>query len=342
MTSEDKHRVPQAFILKDAEAEPDEPQKVKSSSGKQATLTFDSEPANVPAVTVPVTSDPIAPRRWRLLSLLASALFALFTMWVGLTVTQLVEDFFARSAVLGWIALVLAGAAALGALGIVIREIWGLMRLQKIGDVQENAARAINTGDRNAAAAALETLNGIFANDPRASAARAHYDSHTATIMHPEDRLKLADRLLLEPKDEEARTIIARRARRVTLITTFTPAAALDILFVAAQNLMMLREIATLYGGRPSTLSTLRLARMVATHLAVTGGLALSDTLMQQLIGKGLLGKISARFGEGAVNGILTCRVGLAATKLCRPIPSTDDEKTRLSAMVKELFTLGG
>jgi hypothetical protein len=39
----------------------------------------------------------------------------------------------------------------------------------------------------------------------------------------------LADRLLMEPLDEAAHRIIARRARRVTLLTTVTPAAALDI-----------------------------------------------------------------------------------------------------------------
>jgi putative membrane protein len=334
-------RAPQAFIIKEPDAAENEPHKVKSSSGKRAVLTFDTEPLNLPSVSVPVTDEPNTPRRWRLLSLLASAVFALFTMWVGLTVTQLVEDFFARSAILGWIALAIASAAALAAIGIVGREIWGLLRLQKISDLQDNAARAINTGDRKAATDALEMLNSVFANDPRTTAARAQYEQHQAAIMHPEERLKLADRMLLEPRDEEARTIIARRARRVTLITTVTPAAALDILFVATQNLMMLRELATLYGGRPSTLSTLRLARMVATHLAVTGGLALSDTFLQQVIGKGLLGRISARFGEGAINGILTCRIGLAAMRLCRPIPSTDDDKSRLSSMVKELFSLG-
>ena len=59
--------------------------------------------------------------------------------------------------------------------------------------------------------------------------------------------------------------------------------------------------------------AVLKLARMVASHLAVTGGLALSDNLIQHVVGKGLLGRLSARFGEGAVNGILTSRIGLAA-----------------------------
>ena len=125
--------------------------------------------------------------------------------------------------------------------------------------------------------------------------------------------MRLAERYLVDPLDEVAHRIIAKRARRVTLLTTVTPAAALDMLFVGAQNLSMLREIASLYGGRPSTLATFRLARMVVTHLAVAGGLALSDNFIHLFVGKGILGRLSARFGEGAVNGILTARIGLAA-----------------------------
>jgi putative membrane protein len=119
-----------------------------------------------------------------------------------------------------------------------------------------------------------------------------------------------------------------------------TPTAALDILFVAALNLRRMRELATLYGGRPSTLATIRLARMVLGHLAVTGGLALSDNLLQHVVGKGLLGRLSARFGEGAVNGILTARVGLAARDVCRPIPQETSAKETLGSLLRELTTL--
>jgi putative membrane protein len=117
------------------------------------------------------------------------------------------------------------------------------------------------------------------------------------------------------------------------------PTAALDILLVAAQNLRMMRELATLYGGRPSTLSTLRLARMVVSHLAVTGGIALSDNLLQHVVGRGLLGRLSARFGEGTVNGILTARVGLAARDVCRPVPQEASAKETLGSLMKELVS---
>jgi len=159
-------------------------------------------------------------------------------------------------------------------------------------------------------------------------------------IMDPRDRVRLAERLLVDPLDAEAHRIIARSARRVTVLTTLMPAAALDMVFVASQNLRMIRELAVLYGGRPSYLATLTLARMVVSHLAVTGGLDMSDSLMQHVVGRGLVGRLSTRFGEGAVNGILTSRIGLATVEVCRPVLQKVSAKEKLGSLVRELVTL--
>jgi putative membrane protein len=83
----------------------------------------------------------------------------------------------------------------------------------------------------------------------------------------------------------------------------------------------------------------LKLMRMVVTHLAVAGGLALSDNFIHLFVGKGILGKLSARFGEGAVNGILTGRIGLAAIEVCRPIPKPDSTRESLPQLLKEIIT---
>ena len=49
------------------------------------------------------------------------------------------------------------------------------------------------------------------------------------------------------------------------------------MLFVGTENLRMLRRLATLYGARPGMLSLLKLARMVVTHIVLTGGIAIGD-----------------------------------------------------------------
>jgi putative membrane protein len=332
----DQHRTPQAFVL------PDEKPSAKTRRKPHtAEIVFEIEREDAALVTVPQTTTEHAPRRFRWLSLLMTALFTLFAMWATLSIVQLIESFFARNAILGWLALGVAGVAAFAALAMIAREIVGLMRLNKIEHVQENATRAINLDERAAASQVCAELKAIYADRADVKWGLQQFESHTSDILDPRDRVHLAERLLLTPLDEAAHKLIARRARRVTLLTTVTPAAALDILFVAAQNLAMLRELATLYGGRPSTLSTLKLARMVASHLAVTGGLALSDNLIQHFVGKGLLGKLSARFGEGAVNGILTSRIGLAAIDVCRPIPKTAASRESLTSILKEVMTFG-
>jgi putative membrane protein len=334
------HRKPQAFILPDADEAA--PKHRSTKLKKPATkLVFTPEPEHTDLVTLPTTTEPEKPFRFRWLALMMSALLALLTMWATLSIVELIESFFARSQWLGWIAFGIAGLAAFAALAIIVREIVGLSRLKQIETLQQQAARAINLDERKSADEACATLETLYANRPYTKWGLQQFQSHQNDILDPRDRMRLAENLLVRPLDEAAHKIIARRARRVTLLTTVTPAAALDILFVAAQNLGMLRELATLYGGRPSTLATLKLARMVATHLAVTGGLALSDNLIQHFLGKGLLGKLSARFGEGAVNGILTARIGLAAGNVCRPIPREANTGETLTQLLKEVMTFG-
>ena len=322
------HRKPAAFVLDDEDKPKSHPKiefEAQESLGELVVLP------NVPHRTS---------KSFRWGFILVSALASLLSLWAGLAITTLVEDFFTRSAFLGWLALAVTGIAGLAALAIIFREIWGLTRLRRIEHIQEISARAINLDEQSDSTKAISALESIYGNRSDTAWGIKSFRDHKNDIMDPRDRIKLMDRLVIRPLDEEAHRIIARRARRVTLLTTVTPAAALDIVFVAAQNLRMLRELAELYGGRPSTLSTLKLARMVVAHLAVTGGLALSDNLIQHLVGKGLLGRLSARFGEGAVNGILTSRIGLAARDVCRPVPQAESTKETLGSLLRELVTL--
>ncbi len=325
-------RKPTAFAIE----EPKSPPKRKSSAIPG--ITFEAEElVGEPVVVPPVLPPTSRNRRWG--TLLLASLASLLTLWSGLAITRLIEDLFIRSITLGWIALGIAALAGFSALAIIAREIWSLARLSRITHIQTDAARAINSGDAPSALRAIDGLIAICGTRPDARWGLDQLRQHETDIMKPRDRLRLAELYLVSPRDADAHRIVARAARRVTLITTVTPAAVLDILFVVAQNLRMLRELARLYGGRPSTLATLRLARMVLGHLAVTGGLALSDNLIQHIVGKGLLGRLSARFGEGAVNGIMTARIGLAARDVCRPIPQETSAKETLSSLMRELVS---
>ncbi|WP_342641924.1 YcjF family protein [Rhodoligotrophos ferricapiens] len=269
--------------------------------------------------------------RWGALFL--SSLGGLISMAIGYSAYRFVEDLFARQDWLGWLAFSLAILAGIAAISIILREIWGLSRLTKMGEIRITAERAIRRDDAGDADATLASLRSLYKGRRDMAHTVAAFARHADEIMDPRDRIKLAERILMSELDRDAAGLIARSARRISILTAVTPAAALDVLFVAAQNLVMLRGLATLYGARPHLLGTIKLTRMVVTHLAVTGSIAFSDTVLQHFIGRGIAGRISARLGEGAINGIMTARIGLAAMDVVRPLPFEALRRPSLSSI---------
>jgi putative membrane protein len=111
---------------------------------------------------------------------------------------------------------------------------------------------------------------------------------------------------------------------------------AVDVFFVLASTLVLVRRLSFLYGVRPGALGLIRLMRLVASHLAMTGGLAATDSFIQQLLGHGIAARLSARLGEGMLNGLLTARLGLAAIEVIRPMPFTSASPPSLRNLMSD------
>jgi len=78
--------------------------------------------------------------------------------------------------------------------------------------------------------------------------------------------------------------------------------------------------------------------RHVVGHLALTGGIAAGDSLIQQVLGHGVAAKLSARLGEGVLNGLLTARLGLAAIEVARPLPFATLPPPKLADIAGDLL----
>ena len=126
-------------------------------------------------------------------------------------------------------------------------------------------------------------------------------------------------------------------ARRVSVVTAISPRALVDIAYVLMENTRLIRRISQLYGGRPGALGFWKLTRNVLGHLAVTGTIAAGDSLIQQIVGHGIAARLSAKLGEGVVNGLLTARIGLAAIDQARPLQFYSQPRPGISEYFTEL-----
>jgi putative membrane protein len=201
------------------------------------------------------------------------------------------------------------------------RELAAIFRQRKIALLHRDLALAHEADDRDLARKKIGELLAIYANRPETSASRAQLNELRKDIIDGRDLIEIAERSLMPPLDDSVRQEIADAAKRVSVVAALSPRAIIDVIFVAAQALRLIRKIADIYGGRPGLLGAWRVSRAVIAHLAITGGVALGDSLMQQILGHGVAAKISARLGEGVLNGLLTARIGLSAMAVCRPMP---------------------
>jgi putative membrane protein len=273
---------------------------------------------------------------WNAMFWVSSAGLTLLAM--GLGIANLITDLLARSAFLGSVGAALAAVAATALAAIVTREALGLARLATIDALRERAAAILASDDRAAGRALGRDLVALTRRVPRLAHGRAQLESHLGDIIDGRDLVRLSERELMTPLDQEARRLIAAAARRVSVVTAISPRAAVDMFFVLVTALGLMRRLALLYGGRPGALGLMKLMRHAVSHVALTGGMAASDSLIQQIIGHGLAAKLSAKLGEGVLNGLLTARLGLAAMDATRPLPFTALRRPALNELAVALL----
>jgi putative membrane protein len=336
MSERTPYRRPATFKLDDPAVivmDPDD-------AGRPARGTIHVRPEIDPALLPVPAETPLVPARRRLRwgAVFWTAVGGLALLGLGLGITHLIEDLFARSADLGYLGLTFAGVAALALTAVIARETFGLARLATIEKLHRRAAEILVSDDRPASRRIVGELLKLAHQNPRLAHARAALQGHVDDIIDGADMIRLAERELMAPLDQEARRLVSVAAQRVSIVTAVSPRALIDVLFVLAAALRLIRQLALLYGGRPGALGMIRLIRQTIAHLAITGGMAASDGLVQQVLGHGVAAKLSQRLGEGVLNGLLTARLGLAAIDVSRPLPFTALPRPALADLAKDLL----
>jgi putative membrane protein len=336
MSEKTPHRRPATFKLDDPGVIVMDPEDSSRPSRGTVHVTPEADPALLP---VPLEAPILTVRRgFRWGTVFFTAIGGLVLLGLGLGVVNLIEDLFARSEGLGFLGLAFAFAASLAFVVVVAREAFGLARLAAIEKLHLRAAAALLSDDRAESRSIVRDLLKIAHQNPQLARARATLQGHADDIIDGADLIRLAERELMTPLDQEARRLVSSAAQRVSVVTAVSPRALIDVLFVFAASLRLIRQLARLYGGRPGALGMIRLMRHVVAHLAITGGMAASESLIQQMLGHGIAAKLSQRLGEGVLNGLLTARLGLAAIDVTRPLPFTALPQPALGDLAKDLL----
>ncbi|MGL5448331.1 MAG: TIGR01620 family protein [Rhabdaerophilum sp.] len=320
-------RGPEVFALSEAE-------------GARARKVTIREEADFTEALVPVATVPVAKSRaswlgrafWAAIGLLVS-LFLVDAVWT------LVLDLRAKSPVVGQLGLALVSIIALIALIWLSREIVAILRLRAVRRLREQCRAAFESPTEANVREAVTALVAFYEKDAGSAAGRAEIERAAGEVHDPATRLAIAERALMRPKDEAARRAVAAAAQRVSVVTAVSPRAIVDVLFVLAQSIALIRALSAIYGGRASGFALLGLIKRIAGHLAITGGMAAADQVMGQVMGAGLAARLSAKLGEGILNGVLTARVGLAAIEASRPMDFRAEPPIILSEVVKTIVT---
>ncbi|MGB1161276.1 MAG: TIGR01620 family protein [Alphaproteobacteria bacterium] len=238
---------------------------------------------------------------------------------------------------LGWVGLGLLGLG-LTFFTLMIGREWmlaGALRQHRRSRLDLDAGLA--AGDTAAATTGLRRMEKKLRSRPDLAQVHERFDLTQQNAYSPSEALTFYEQTVMSELDTRALKAIRRASFSSAWLTTISPFAILDVSISLWRSLKLLREISALYGGPQSAFSSLRLLRLIFRNLFIAGGLEAGDSLLQNILGGGIAGKISAKLSEGAINGLMTARIGLAAVKILRPMPFTALPEPTVAQLASDL-----
>lgn len=312
--------------------------------GHRKPQSFDGPVELTPEAEDPFSAEdpPVAPtprprRVWSFGSVALSAFGLLLSLAFGLWMDDLIRSLFDRSSLVGSLALAALAVFAIALFGIIFREIAGIWRLNSVLSIKAEAQAALAERRPAPARAVLARLQALFAHRPETARGRAALAATEGDVIDGPHLIALAETELLGPLDQQARSLVLDAAKRVSVVTAVSPRALVDLAYVLFESFRLIGKVAALYGGRPGTIGMAGLIRDVVAHLAVTGTIAVGDSLVQQFLGHGVASRLSARLGEGVINGLMTARIGIAAMDYCRPLAFNARKRPGIGDFVRDL-----
>lgn len=133
--------------------------------------------------------------------------------------------------------------------------------------------------------------------------------------------------------------MISRNAAENAVIVAVSPLAVIDVLLMAARNIVLVNKITKAYGMELGYISRLKLFKMVLKNMVFAGATEIATDVGMDFFSQNLTAKLSLRAAQGIGVGLLTARLGIKAMEFCRPVAFQANERPRISAIRQELLT---
>lgn len=142
--------------------------------------------------------------------------------------------------------------------------------------------------------------------------------------------LRLYGRMVLAEADARALERVSSHAGDVAVMVAVSYFPAVDMLLVLWRQLKLVEEVSSAYGMDPGYWGRIALLRKVLRNMALAGAAEIATEVGVEVLGAGVMARLSAAAAQGVAAGVLTARLGLRTMDACRAIAWEDGERPRL------------
>lgn len=125
---------------------------------------------------------------------------------------------------------------------------------------------------------------------------------------------------MLANADKEVLSAARRAVRDAFGLVALSPTGLTDTVLFVSRAMRLSREVAEIYGLRPSTASLALLGRRVLKDAGMVTMADAAGDLVTGFLGGSDAGKLSTLAGEGAIGAQRMARFSLLAIEGCRPV----------------------
>lgn len=233
---------------------------------------------------------------------------------------------------------ILIGLVVIAALAIFLREVVQLRRLSRRAWLRGEGARLSGSDLHGESQPLLAQVTSGLPATPPIQAARTSFESKDDDVLGDGERLRLYERVVLEPVDRLAYRLVLESSRDIGILTALAPYGLLDGMLVLWRTTIMLRQVARLYGIAPGPAATAALLRRCLRNSAIAGLADVASHALLEQAGASLVTLLSAKAGQGAGNALLSARLGLEAIRECRPLPFVATSPPSLGQLRKAIL----